>query len=137
MSILIIKRANETLNMLRNYKVYLDEKEIGVIANGQTKAFDISPGVHSVRLKIDWVGSQKLMFEIADGEEKTFSVKGFVNSKVHIILFLLSLIVLGITLFFNDSIYTSVWLPYCFGVPLLLIIIYYMTIGRNKYLTLR
>ncbi|MEY2829987.1 MAG: hypothetical protein RIQ33_1845 [Bacteroidota bacterium] len=36
-----IKRVSENINLFRDYKLYLDDKEIGRIAIGETMQFEI------------------------------------------------------------------------------------------------
>jgi len=57
---------------LRSYKILLDGKVIGTIANGATHDFTIVAGEHVVRLKIDWAGSPKMSFTVAAGEIAEF-----------------------------------------------------------------
>lgn len=42
----------------RLYVVVLNDREIGHISDGETKAFEVPPGEHALRLKIDWCGSK-------------------------------------------------------------------------------
>jgi capsid portal protein len=54
---------------LRKYKVLLDGKTIGAIANGETKSFEVKPGDHSLFLKIDWARSNKLDFSLSTPQQ--------------------------------------------------------------------
>lgn len=53
MSKLAIKRPSEWINVIRNYSVYLDGKKVGVIENDDIQVFDIEPGHHELKIKID------------------------------------------------------------------------------------
>ena len=99
---LIIQRPNEFINRFREYVIYIDGKNIGSIANGKIKEFDVTSGSHSLVAKIDWCSSPEINFEITDTKAKIFSVGGFTSA-----------------------------------VPLFLSLLYYLTIGRKKYLTLK
>jgi hypothetical protein len=57
----------------RSYKVLVDEIEVREISDGETLEIPVSPGSHTLRLKIDWTGSRKVEFSIGEGETKTFS----------------------------------------------------------------
>lgn len=49
-----ITRESGIANRLRPYVVLIDDKSAGDIADGETKHFDVKPGNHTVRLKLDW-----------------------------------------------------------------------------------
>ena len=57
---LIITRASAFVNKLRNVSIYVNDKEVGTIADGETKEFEIESGAITVRANIDWCSSQKL-----------------------------------------------------------------------------
>jgi hypothetical protein len=131
MATIKIQRESEYINFVRNYKVYIDEEKIGVIANRQIKEFDVTEGKHSICFKIDWCSSQTLSFDIHDKETKIFKSGGFKYSNLYSLIFI-SLIALRFI--FKNTFYidfTSILI--CLAT---LIIIYYMTFGRKKYLTL-
>jgi hypothetical protein len=44
MAVLKITRSSEYVNRLRKIKLLIDDKEAGIITDGETKAFDV-PGV--------------------------------------------------------------------------------------------
>src|SRR5581483_3982091 len=57
-----IERESVRPDRLRKYKVILDNKEIGQIADGQKKSFEASKGTHELMLRIDWASSKKVQF---------------------------------------------------------------------------
>jgi hypothetical protein len=46
------------------YKVVIDGEEVGRIGDGDELDIPVSPGEHSLRLKIDWTGSKQLEFSL-------------------------------------------------------------------------
>ncbi len=60
-----IKRIKAFADWLRAYKVVLDGEVVGQVRNGQQVEFDVAPGRHEVRLKIDWTGSNTVTFDAA------------------------------------------------------------------------
>ena len=52
----------------RMYQVVLDDVIIGDIRNGESQTFQISPGSHRLRLKVDWVGSPEARFHVETGQ---------------------------------------------------------------------
>ena len=130
MASIIINRTSEYLNRLRNYDVYIDGKKVDTISNGETKEFNISAGQHSILIKIDWCSSQILLVDINDNETKSFKVGGFKNGNWLIPAALVILSSISSRLFdFNYLFYLII--------PFFLSMVYYMTLGRKQYLTLK
>jgi hypothetical protein len=131
MSKIIITRKQEWNNRLRQIGIYLDGQKIGTIANGETKSFDVPSGNHALKAKIGWCGSREIELEVAGEEKKYFSLRGFRYSNI-MLPFVIVLVLLNI---FLRKIYANsfvLWLT----IPVFLLLIYYLTIGRNDYLRL-
>ena len=131
MATIILKRTSEFVNLLRNYKVYIDGIKVGTINNGGTKEFIVTPGQHSIITKIDWCCSQSINFEVTNEEVKKIKVGGFKNAN-WLMPTALIVIILGYIL---NSNYSFGYLFY-FLIPAYLILVYYLTFGRKKYLSL-
>lgn len=67
-----INRTTGFVDKKKSYKVMIDEHQIGVIHDGQTKTFDLPAGEHIIYLKIDWCRSKKLKFAIEEGQTVEF-----------------------------------------------------------------
>ena len=133
MSIIKLERTNEYSNRLRKYGVYIDNIKAGEISNGENKSFDISPGKHTVVCKIDWCSSPTLSFEVSGEEIKTLRVGGFKNAN-----WILS-VCLGATFllpFLKNKMPEFRYLNYLM-IPIAGLLIYYITVGRKKYLSLK
>ena len=57
---------------VRRYVILVDDLQIGEISDGETKTIDIEPGHHTLRLKIDWTGSEDVLFDVGDGQSVNF-----------------------------------------------------------------
>jgi hypothetical protein len=57
---------------LRAYQVYVDGQKIGQIKPGETEAFEVPPGRHELRLKIDWGTSETLQVDLGENDEAKF-----------------------------------------------------------------
>ncbi|MCX8532898.1 hypothetical protein [Chryseobacterium luquanense] len=57
MAKIIINRSSEFSNKLRSIEILLDNKRIGEIKDGESNEFEISPGNHALKAKIDWCTS--------------------------------------------------------------------------------
>jgi hypothetical protein len=67
-----LRRKTSYLDRLRSYKVKLDGGVIGSVRANQSMTLPISPGRHSIVLRIDWCGSKQVDFEIHQGEHVFF-----------------------------------------------------------------
>ena len=131
MATICIERNSELMNRARKFKVVIDNKEVGSIKNGDVLKFNVGPGSHALKASIDWCSSPEINVDIADGETKYYRVGGFRHGQVFMILFATVLLVhlaIKYTLHFNYTILLVL--------PLALIPFYYISLGRNKYLTL-
>ena len=77
MTKLIITRTSEWNNKAREFGIYLNDKKIGVIDDGEKKEFEIEPGIYKINGKIDWCKSQKIEFNITENESKEIEISGF------------------------------------------------------------
>lgn len=134
MSKLIISRKKEWQNRARKYKIYIDGEQKDIIENGKIKEMDLEPGKHQVQLKIDWCSSPEMEFDFSDDKTRTIEVSGY---KLMRWIYPIFLIVFGtflmakwiFELYVDELMYVSI--------PIILILFYYMTLGRKKYLTIK
>lgn len=129
---IILNRKHQWNNRLRQIGIYVDGKKIGTIANGEIKTFEVADGNHSIKARIDWCGSREADFLISGDEKKYFKLSGFRFSNLMMPVTLV-LLVGGIVLRRAFHIDYAVWLI----LPVFFILAYYLTIGRNDYLTLK
>ncbi len=134
MSTIIIKRTSEYANRLRNYRLFLDGKEIGTIANGQTEEFETSPGPHILVAKIDWCSSPEISFTLQESEQKKLTVGAFKNGNwiMPVAMSVIALhFILGAVLDFRYARYTIILI-----IPAFILLLYYLTVGHKRYLAL-
>ncbi|MCC9165364.1 DUF2846 domain-containing protein [Pontibacter harenae] len=135
MATLIIKRSSEWSSRIRDYHIYVDGKKIGEIANGETKKFTVPAGLHTVKAKIDWCGSQEFKIELTEEEVQEVEVSGFAFGKWMMPLHL-CILALYVTLrFFAGEELASILL--ILVLPMLLYLLYLLTFGRQKFLRLK
>src|SRR2546423_3118795 len=67
-----IKREKGSKDSIREYQIELDDEVVGSVKAGESSSFDVQPGPHRLRLKIDWCSSGYLDFTI-DNNEQTLS----------------------------------------------------------------
>lgn len=141
MATITLMRTNEYVNRFREYGVYVDNEKIGTIGNGQTKSFETDPGTHTIYAKIDWCYSPEYTFDINQSDNIIFNIGAFTGPPwvVKYIKWLAPicaiLIVLNILL--RPVIhYNLYYLAAPFVLPGFLILVYFLSIGRKKYLSL-
>ena len=131
MATISITRPREINNSLRDYIIFIDGHKAGNIANGKTKYFETTPGVHLITAKIDWCSSPDTTITIRDNETKILKVGGFKNGKFIMPIGLGIFVLHFVVSYFFDIKYTLFLLT-----PFLILLIYYLTLGRKHYLTL-
>jgi hypothetical protein len=68
----IMRKNNGFVDLLRSYEIILDGKNVGIVFPNQTTSVVVEPGHHSLKMKIDWFGSEEINFNIGSGEDITF-----------------------------------------------------------------
>jgi hypothetical protein len=63
-----LHRAARYSDKMRAYKVIMDGSEVGEVRDNSAIEFDLSPGLHKIRVTVDWVGSNVLDVEARPGE---------------------------------------------------------------------
>ncbi|MFI0967650.1 hypothetical protein ACH4S8_40690 [Streptomyces sp. NPDC021080] len=69
----VLSRAQSSYrDALRGYAVLIDAAQVGSIRRGQTLRFEMPPGEHRLRLKIDWCTSRPLTVLVEEGRTVCF-----------------------------------------------------------------
>lgn len=66
--ILKVSRQDEFRDTIRSYKIILDDIYCEDIKSGETKDLEVTPGNHTIYLKIDWCRSNKIDFYVSNNE---------------------------------------------------------------------
>jgi len=133
MTKLIVTRAAEWNNKAREFGIYLNEKKIGTIADGETKEFEIKPGNHKINGKVDWCKSPILEFDITEKESKEFQIAGYKHGQL---IMRISLAII-LVYFLLKHIFEIEWGFLIYFVAIgLLFNLFYITFGKNRYLRL-
>ena len=67
-----IRRTTSWPDRLRSYQVVVDGDRVAVLHPGGVIEFPISPGHHTIVIRIDWCSSNTLEFEVMPGERVIF-----------------------------------------------------------------
>ena len=134
MAVIKIQRGSGYVDKIRNYKVFINNEQIGVISEGEIKEYNVSPGTHIISTKIDWAGSKNIIVDLKENDVVNLKVENYTAKHWLISVYFIAFITLvHIVLFITiDFQYTSLLF-----IPVLAIMGYYLTFGRNKYLTLK
>ncbi|SFJ13122.1 hypothetical protein SAMN02799624_03392 [Paenibacillus sp. UNC496MF] len=68
---LVIERDLRFVNAVRNYRVMVNDAEMGKIENGETVRIPLEPGEYEVHLIIDWCRSNKVAVTIKTVQDLT------------------------------------------------------------------
>jgi hypothetical protein len=63
---------NRWVDRSRAYKVLIDGEMVGEVRHGESRDFQVPPGRHQLRLKIDWTSSKTIDCELGAGDEAKF-----------------------------------------------------------------
>lgn len=67
-----IARQQKLNDRQRTYKILVDEKFVHKIKNGETVELEISEGLHTLKLAVDWCESNIIEFEVTKDSELSF-----------------------------------------------------------------
>lgn len=134
MAIIKIQRGSGFADKIRNYKVFINDEQVGIISEGEIKEYNVSPGTYTISTKIDWAGSKDVIVNLKENDVVNLKVENYTAKHWLISVYFIAFITLvHIVLFITiDFQYTSLLF-----IPTLAIMAYYLTFGRNKYLTLK
>ena len=64
---LTVVRGHGRRDTLRDYKIWIDGTARGRVAEGAASSFSLEPGVHEIRLTLDWCKSKTVDVPIGEG----------------------------------------------------------------------
>jgi len=135
MATIKIQRTSEWNARFRDFNIFIDGKQVGTIANGETKEFITTSGIHTITAKIDWCSSPDITINTDDNQTKNLKVGGFKHGN-WMMPVMMAIVVLVIILKLTiDFKYLEYWI--ILVIPVFLILLYYFTVGRKKFLRLK
>jgi hypothetical protein len=129
----VCRKKNWTISS-KMFEVFLDEKRIGYLMNGETSEYDVSAGEHHLKVKMGRFGSKDFNFTMFSNQTRSFTV--FVSKMS---LSIAAIFLMGIFLFRYYLRTLKLDHNYSMLTPLLILLlgIYFQTIGRNTYLKVK
>lgn len=126
MAVLLVKRKYQYHNRTALLSVLVDDVCVGFVKNGDSTKIEVKPGKHNVHVELIAWKSKKVYVDMLDNEEKQLVVDVFKNGKWASNLVII-LAVLNIAAAYYFDYYN---LSYSL-IPALILLIYYLTIGRK------
>jgi hypothetical protein len=84
----IRRDANMYADRRRRYQVLVDDHEVGSVGRGEMVDIPLAPGAYTVRLKIDWTGSEMATFTLGPEETVEFVCRPrYSAAAIHLALF--------------------------------------------------
>lgn len=135
---IILNRKSEWVNKGRRIKFFLDDTELNTVANGSSEEYLLEPGIHKMQCKINWCSSAELNLQVNEGETKFLKVRSgmkyYLVGYILLILSLLSGVLLNLAHIAKPPFFE--WFQLILVLPFGLYLLYYLTIGKKKYLLL-
>ena len=131
MPIIRISQKREWGARFRVIDLYLDGEILGYVPNGETIEFDVPTGQHALKAKMGFFRSKVLSITMFNKEIKSFTIS---PNRIHHILLPIAILGLGLLPFFSKRIFHSEHIDLKVFPLFLLLSLYSLTIGRNRYL---
>jgi hypothetical protein len=75
-TIVVYRPSDVRLDRNRLYRVFIDDRMVGEVWAAQSVAFDVKPGQHAVRVKIDVMGSNTVSVSLKQLETAELACRG-------------------------------------------------------------
>ncbi|WP_018612006.1 hypothetical protein [Segetibacter koreensis] len=135
---IILTRKGEFINRRQRFKVFINNKEAGLINNDDSKEYELEPGTYTVQCKLNWMSSPIHTVDLKDGENAYLRVSN--GMKYYFPLYIMMLVGLFLPFFLKiGKVPVPAWistLKIILIVPALLYVIVYMSFLKGKYLSL-
>jgi len=115
----------------------IDGVECGYIKNGKSISFEKEPGQHEIIIQVEVYKSAPIKIDLKENENKEILVSTPQKSDTLLLVFMIGLLVIIILDLMNfQSTFHTVIKYILFSMPLLQII-YYSTIAKGKFITVK
>ena len=79
MAYVTMRRGKGWVDLLRSYEIVIDGEVVATVRAGQTVTVPVVTGSHTLRVRIDWCGSEEIGFEVRAGEHIKFECGSNLN----------------------------------------------------------
>ena len=134
MAIIQVIRKAEYNDLIIDYDIYIDGKNIGKISNGEQKEFDVSLGNHTIYAKVYWYKSKETIFNIEEGTTPTFELE---NTASFIKFFFIFFISYGAASLILNGINMDNFFVYIILSTLFVALLFPLFHLKNKYIIMK
>jgi len=136
---IIITRPSEWVNRLRPIRIFIDGKETISVKNGSSEELVVAPGNHHIYGRLSFFYSEHFGINIKQDEIIYLRVRSSLRLYWPLYFLLIAGIVIGLLL--KNSMPDKrpawiLWVQLATILPFILYMLYYLTLGRKKYLVI-
>lgn len=84
-NLIIVRNGKGYTDMLRLYKVYIDNEFVGNVAARDYLELEIKPGMHKIYLKIDWQKTKEITINIDEGKRLYLETGSLVKGGIDVL----------------------------------------------------
>ena len=136
MATIRVIRARECVAWCKDYQIFIDGQLAGAVGYGETKEFPTTAGQHTVTAKIDWCSSPDISIDMSANETKSLTVRAFKYVNWFVAIWFVVFLLFVILLLRTREFLPLAWYFNILMIPFALILVYYFTIGKEKFLRL-
>lgn len=70
---IVVNRQKSFQSAMVNFPIYINERKVGMLANGKTRFFEVTPGIHTLQVGEGKQASEKIEVNIQQKEHKNFT----------------------------------------------------------------
>lgn len=78
----VLERDSGYADRIRKYRVLVDGTDVGAIGNGGRFEHELTPGPHTLQVRIDWAKTEVMSFDAGEGDARFFVRSGLRGWKV-------------------------------------------------------
>jgi hypothetical protein len=113
---------------LRDLRIYLDDRIIGILPPNESKEFDLPAGEHKLKAKFNFWGSKDYSFTLFNKDNRSFTISKNYVWGILFIIFITALAALHALTLQNNGV----------SIGLIIIgLIYFLLIRRNSFLKIK
>ncbi len=136
---IVLTRSSEWMNRARSFKVFIDDQQVGTIANGAAESYTVTPGSHKLMCKVDWCGSRDFELNLQPGETAYLRVQSGMKYYWQFVAPMIAILFINAFMIFSNK-----PRPFWFNILIGLVclpgagyILYYTAFSRKDYLLIK
>ena len=127
-----VTRSGEVMNSSLRFKVMIDGKKAGEVADDESQKIQVDAGKHTIKIKMQLWSSPELTFDATSDAERSFYVRSNKTAAKMFVIYMLFIAASSALIFI-----IPIWAYIIISVAMLVIAIRYAVIKRDQYLELQ